>query len=107
MNWASGIRLFVSRIHALVDRDPHRCVVDGPGIRIASFVDRSGLLAVSGSVDPLADPVPWRFDLSNHRSLLAQVVRSVFQVNLLLLVRTMTLPVVATASCPASHRPQP
>ena len=48
----------VSRIQALVNRNRHRCVVDGLKFRIASFVDRSDLLAVSGSVDPLADPAP-------------------------------------------------
>ena len=43
---------------ALADRDRHRCVVDVPEIRIASFVGRPGLLAVSGFVGQLADPVP-------------------------------------------------
>jgi len=48
MSWASEIRPYVSRIEALVDRNRHRCVVDVPEIRIASFVGRPGLLAVSG-----------------------------------------------------------
>ena len=51
-------RLFVSRIHALADRAPHRSVVNVLEIRIASFADLSGPLAVSGSVDPSADPAP-------------------------------------------------
>ena len=58
MSWASEIRQFVSRIKPLVDRDRHLCVVDVLEFKIASFVDRSGLLAVSGSVDHLADPDP-------------------------------------------------
>ena len=55
---SSEIRRIVSRIRTLTDRDRHRCVVNAPEFRIASFVDRSGLLAVSGSVDSLADPDP-------------------------------------------------
>jgi len=51
-------RLFVSRIHALADRAPHRSVVNVLEIRIASFVGRPALLAVSGFVGQLADPVP-------------------------------------------------
>ena len=54
----SEIRRIVSRIQALVDRNRHRCVVDVLEFRIASFVDRSDPLAVSGSVDLLADPFP-------------------------------------------------
>jgi len=50
MSWASEIRRFVSRIQALVDRNRHRCVVDVPDFRIASFVGQSVLLAVSDSV---------------------------------------------------------
>ena len=58
MSWASEIRRFVSRIGTLADRDRHRCVVDVPEFRIASFVGRSDLTAVSGSEDHRPDPAP-------------------------------------------------
>ena len=47
MSGASEIRPYVARIQTLVDRNRHRCVVNVPEIRIASFVGRPGLLAVS------------------------------------------------------------
>jgi hypothetical protein len=50
------IRRFVSRTQTLADRNRHRSVVDVLEFRIASFVDRSGPLAVSGFADHLADP---------------------------------------------------
>ena len=58
MIWSSEIRRFVSRIRVLADRDRQPCVVDGLELRITLFVGRSDLRAVSGFVDPLADPTP-------------------------------------------------
>jgi hypothetical protein len=70
MSWASEIRRFVSRIQALVDRNRHRCVVDVPEYRIASFVGRPGLLAVSGFVGQLADSSQVLQDLLNNITIL-------------------------------------
>ena len=52
------IRRFVSRDQILADRGLHQVLFDVLEFRIASFIGRSDLTAVSESMDQLADPAP-------------------------------------------------
>ncbi len=55
------LEAFVPKRHRVgnqtpTDRDRHRCVVDVLEFRTVSSIGPSDVMAVSGSVDPLADP---------------------------------------------------